>query len=210
MSDTGGKPEPEIVERLGLVRQEGATYFLRKNEVLMIPADGDKADAVKVADGHFEREAGYVYLLTPSGDIGRVPLKPKEPPATLGPFRMYQGHPAVVDQPCTVHLKIGGRERERHVFPFDWAKVTGDTRGSLMENLGEATGAVKSGKMIPFAILGDTSESGEAETLANLLDCQTDGLLLYTEDGAVHLVDEGSLVKLSLALGSLELKPRSA
>jgi hypothetical protein len=67
----------EIVEKLGVVRQPGYLYYLTGTEVwrarMKRATDPDTEQPTKVATGSFIREQGYHYLLSPQGDIVRMP-----------------------------------------------------------------------------------------------------------------------------------------
>jgi hypothetical protein len=66
----------EIVEKLGVVRQAGYLYYLNGTEVWrtkMKRATDPAEQPTKVATGRFIPEQGYLYFLSPDGDIARMP-----------------------------------------------------------------------------------------------------------------------------------------
>ena len=71
-------PAPEKVLRVGLHRERGFEYALRGQSIARArfqragnPRRSEN-DWEKVCDAHFEREAGYVYLIDADGDVARV------------------------------------------------------------------------------------------------------------------------------------------
>lgn len=79
-------------------------------------------------------------------------------------------------------------------FLFDWERTGDEVRERLLEQLGpDGQHRVLDRSLVPFAVLGDTEESGEELSLEAVLDTQFDGVLLHDSADQVYLDDEGTL-----------------
>ena len=82
---------------------------------------------------------------------------------------------------------------------FDWRQVDIEVQELLLEQLGpEGQQGVLDRTLTPFAVLGDTEESGEDLSLEAILDVQFEGVLLHDSADRVHLDDHGWLRALDL------------
>lgn len=89
-------------------------------------------------------------------------------------------------------------------FFFEWQRTEDEVRELLLEQLGpDGQRRVLDGSLVPFAVLGDTEESGEELSLEAVLDTQFDGALLHDNADQVHLDDEGTLRALDLSVRAL-------
>jgi hypothetical protein len=87
---------------------------------------------------------------------------------------------------------------------FRWSGLDDELQDLVIEQLGpEAQDAVLEGSLTPFAVLGNTEESGEELTLENVLDTQIDGTLLYDSDYLVHSDDANKLTRQSITVDAL-------
>jgi hypothetical protein len=81
-----------------------------------------------------------------------------------------------------------------NAYFFDWPALDDEEREALLDEhfSNEDAGRVLAGQLQPFGVFGDTRQSGEPETLLNVLDCQIDGVLLFDpRTGQIHHSDEG-------------------
>ena len=63
----------EVVEKAGVKREKGYLYFLRGSDVFkQVAGRGRQGVPLKVYDGTFKREDGFMYFLDTDGNIARA------------------------------------------------------------------------------------------------------------------------------------------
>ena len=92
----------------------------------------------------------------------------------------------------------------RKCYFFDWQQTDDEVRELLLEQLGpDGQQRTLDRSLVPFAVLGDTEESGEEPSLEAVLDTQFDGVLLHDDADRVHVDDSGTLRPLDLSVRAL-------
>lgn len=111
---------------------------------------------------------------------------------------------------CYIEAKQEGLyfrpNRKRSVFFFEWNKISQDEKMAFYEHFDGHSFLENLENYIPFAILGDTEESGEETTLINILDTQTDGVLLVDKQtNKLVLSDGGVLVNFADSFNGFDI-----
>ncbi len=199
----------EKVAKLGIKREEGASYWVTKGAVWR----EKNGSSEEIANAGITQDRNYLYFLDEDGDISRrskAAAKPASAPSGSPVSFAAAFKPLAAHAGEAVYATVNGRKQP--ITVFDWSALDEDEQAFFAESqvyaLAKALGSDWSEKQVPFALVGGESHPVPLDEL----DQQTDGVLLVDlASGAVVYCDDATsdkAKKIADSTSALEITSR--